>query len=384
MTATPIPRTLHASLLGIREISNLETPPPDRQPVETRITRWDDKLIRHAILREMNRGGQVYFVHNRVQDIHEVAEKVRILVPEAKVVVGHGQMDAHELEKAMVASCARKPTSWWRRRSSRAVWTSPTRTPSSSTTPTSTAWRTCTSSAAASGGRSRAYAYLIVNPLKLLNPTRPARLKAIEEFTELGAGFKIAMRDLEIRGAGNILGAEQSGHIAAIGYELYCQLLENAVRTLKQQPPRVAVEVNVDLPWPSYLPRDYVPGQKLRIEVYRRLARLRDPAKLADFRQELRDRYGPHPEPVEWLLRTTEIRLLCVKWQIASVHRDNRDLIFAYRNADRAKQLVASSQGRMKIVDDKSIYMRLKPEEPDDAEGLYELLVRALKPGSES
>jgi transcription-repair coupling factor (superfamily II helicase) len=209
-------------------------------------------------------------------------------------------------------------------------------------------------------------------------------LKAIEEFTELGAGFKIAMRDLEIRGAGNILGAEQSGHIAAIGYELYCQLLENAVRALKHQPPKVAVEVHVDLPWPAFLPRDYVPGQKLRIEVYRRLARLRDPAKLADFRAELQDRYGPHPEPVEWLLRTTEIRLLCVKWQISSVHRDGRDMIFTYRNADRARQLISASKGRMKIVDDKTIYMRLKPEEPDAGEGLYKLLVSVLKPTQQS
>jgi transcription-repair coupling factor (superfamily II helicase) len=192
------------------------------------------------------------------------------------------------------------------------------------------------------------------------------------------------MRDLEIRGAGNILGAEQSGHIAAVGYELYCQLLENAVRALRQQPPKVAVEVNVDLPWPAFLPRDYVPGQKLRIEVYRRLARLRDPAKLADFRQELRDRYGPPPEPVEWLLRTTEVRLLCVKWQIAGVHRDGRDLVFSYRSPERARQLVAPSKGRMKIVDEKSIYMRLRPGEPDDAEGLYELLVRVLKPRAQA
>src|SRR5947199_5896331 len=160
----------------------------------------------------------------------------------------------------------------------------------------------------------------------MITPQALRRLKAIEEFTETGAGFTIAMRDLEIRGAGNILGAEQSGHIAAIGYELYCQLLENAVRALKHQPPRVAVEVNVDLPWPAYLPRDYVPGQKLRIEVYRRLARLRDAGKLDDFRQELRDRYGPPPEAAEWLLRTTEVRLDCVRWQIAGVHRDGRDL----------------------------------------------------------
>ncbi len=383
MTATPIPRTLHASLLGIREISNLETPPADRQPVETHITRWDDQLLRHAILREMNRGGQVYFVHNRVQDIHDVADKVRILVPEAKVVVGHGQMDAHQLEQAMV-TFVRKGADIL---VATTIIESGLDIPNANTIFIDDADIYGLADLHQLRGRvgrskHRAYAYFIVNPLKLLNPTAQRRLKAIEEFTELGAGFKIAMRDLEIRGAGNILGAEQSGHIAAIGYELYCQLLENAVRALKHQPPKVAVEVHVDLPWPAYLPRDYVPGQKLRIEVYRRLARLRDPAKLADFRQELRDRYGPHPEPVEWLLRTTEVRLLCVKWQVAGVHRNNRDLIFTYRNADRAHQLVATSRGRMKIVDEKTIYLRLKAEEPDDAEGLYKLLAGVLKASS--
>ncbi|MCI0702299.1 MAG: transcription-repair coupling factor [Planctomycetia bacterium] len=383
MTATPIPRTLHSALLGIREISNLETPPPDRLPVETRITRWDDQLLRHAILREMNRGGQVYFVHNRVQDIFDIATKVKILVPEAKVVVGHGQMDAHDLEKAMV-SFVRKEADIL---VATTIIESGLDIPNANTIFLDDADIYGLADLHQLRGRvgrskNRAYAYLIVNPNKMLNPNAQRRLKAIEEFTELGAGFKIAMRDLEIRGAGNILGAEQSGHIAAIGYELYCQLLEKAVRALKQQPPRVAVEVNVDLPWPAYLPRDYVPGQKLRIEVYRRLARLRDIAKLDDFRQELRDRYGAHPEPVEWLLRTTEIRLLCVKWQIASVHRDNRDLIFTYRTPERAAQLASLSRGRLKVVDDKSIYLRLKPEDKDDPEGLYKLLVSVLKPST--
>lgn len=382
MTATPIPRTLHASLLGIREISNLETPPADRRPVETHITRWDDKLIRNAILREMNRGGQVYFVHNRVQDIYEVATKVKILVPEAKVTVGHGQMDAHDLEKAMV-SFVRKEADIL---VATTIIESGLDIPNANTIfidDADTYGLADLHQLRGRVGRSkhRAYAYFIVNPLKLLSPTAQRRLKAIEEFTELGAGFKIAMRDLEIRGAGNILGGEQSGHIAAIGYELYCQLLENAVRALKHQPPKVAVEVTVDLPWPSYLPRDYVPGQKLRIEVYRRLARLRDPAKLGDFRTELRDRYGPVTEPVEWLLRTTEVRLLCVKWQVASVHRHGPDIVFTYRNAARAQQLVAASRGRLKIVDEKSIYLRLKGGDTDTPEGLYKLLLGVLKPG---
>ena len=227
--------------------------------------------------------------------------------------------------------------------------------------------------------RNRAYAYLVVNPLKLVAANAQKRLKAIEEFTELGAGFKIAMRDLEIRGAGNILGAEQSGHIASIGYEMYCQLLENAVRAMKQQPPRAAVEVNVDLPWPAYLPRDYVPGQKLRVEVYRRLARLREFKRLEDFRRELRDRYGPPPEAAEWLLRATEVRLACVRWQVAAVHRDGRDLVFSYRSRAKADQVAKYSAGRLKVVDEKSLYLRLRPEE--DAPGpMYELLMRVLSP----
>jgi transcription-repair coupling factor (superfamily II helicase) len=227
----------------------------------------------------------------------------------------------------------------------------------------------------------RAYAYLIVNPLKLVSPTAQKRLKAIEEFTELGAGFKIAMRDLEIRGAGNILGAEQSGHIAAIGYELYCALLENAVRQLKSLPPKQAVEVNVDLPWPAFLPRDYVPGQKLRIEVYRRLARLRDARKLDDFRQELRDRYGPPPEAAEWLLRTTEIRLACVRWQVAGIHRNGKDLVFRYGNRKKAESLASQSGGRLKVIDETNAYLRLKPEE-DTPEAMYRLLAKVLNPAT--
>lgn len=383
MTATPIPRTLHSALLGIREISNLETPPPERQPVETRIIRWDDQLIRHAILREMNRGGQVYFVHNRVHDIHQVADKIRTIVPDAKVVIGHGQMEPEELERAMVKFVRKEADILV----ATTIIESGLDIPNANTMFIDDADIYGLADLHQLRGRvgrqkNRAYAYLIVNPLKMITPNAQRRLKAIEEFTELGAGFKIAMRDLEIRGAGNILGAEQSGHIAAIGYELYCQLLENAVRALKQQPPRVAVEVNVDLPWPAFLPRDYVPGQKLRIEVYRRLARLRDPKRLDDFRQELRDRYGVPPEPVEWLLRMTEIRLLCVRWQVLSIHRDGADLVFTYQSGPRARQLAALSHGRLKVIDEKTAYLRLKPGE-DDPEAMYGLLTEVLNTGAE-
>ena len=379
MTATPIPRTLHAALLGIREISNLETPPPERQPVETRIVRWDDQLIRHAILREMNRGGQVYFVHNRVHDIHEIATKLKILVPEAKVVVGHGQMNEHQLEHAMVSFLNKDADILV----ATTIIESGLDIPNANTIFIDDADMYGLADLHQLRGRVgrqklRAHAYLIVNPTKLISGNAQKRLKAIEEFSELGAGFRIAMRDLEIRGAGNILGTEQSGHIAAVGYEMYCQLLENAVRQLKNLPPKVPVEVHVDLPWPAFLPRDYVPAQKLRLEVYRRLARLRDVKKLDDFRQELHDRYGTPPEPVSWLLRTTEIRLHCVRWQIAGVNRDGKDLVFWYKNRAKADAFVKQSGGRVKVVDERNANIRLRAEE-DSPQAMYELLRQVLR-----
>lgn len=383
MTATPIPRTLHGALLGIREISNLETPPPERQPVETRIIRWDDTLIRHAVLREMNRGGQVYFVHNRVYDIKQVATKLETIVPEAKIVIGHGQMGETELETAMLAFVRKEADILV----ATTIIESGLDIPNANTIFIDDADIYGLADLHQLRGRvgrqkARAYAYLIVQPHKMVTPVAARRLKAIEEFTELGSGFRIAMRDLEIRGAGNILGAEQSGHIAAIGYEMYCQLLENAVRRLNNQPPRQAIEVHIDLPWPAYLPRDYVPGQKLRIEVYRRLSRLRSLKLLDDFRQELVDRYGPLPEPVEWLLRSTEVRLLCVRWELKGVHRDGKDLVLSYRNKKRADRLATRSEGRLRVVDEANIYCRLRPGE-DQPEVTYRLLQKVLRPSED-
>jgi transcription-repair coupling factor (superfamily II helicase) len=211
----------------------------------------------------------------------------------------------------------------------------------------------------------------------------------------MGAGFAIAMRDLEIRGAGNILGTQQSGHIAAVGYELYCQLLENAVRRLKNQPLRTPLEVTVELPWRAYLPRDYVPGQRLKIEVYRRLARIRRLERLEDFRAELRDRYGPPPEPVGWLLRLAELRLLAARWQVATVHLEGKgikdagagaidlslgpvDVVLGYRNAAKMKRLAARSGGRLRVVDESSAYFRLEPSEVEPA-ALYACLKHLLR-----
>lgn len=387
MTATPIPRTLHLSLLGIRDISNLETPPVDRHAIETRIVRWEPELVRHGILRELNREGQVYFVHNRVHDIHAVADKLRSLVPEATFAVAHGQMKESELEEQMVMFLERRADVLI----ATTIIESGLDIPNANTIFIDEADIYGLADLHQLRGRvgrqkRRAYAYLLLPTGRVLSPDSARRLKAIEEFTELGAGFKIALRDLEIRGAGNILGTQQSGHISAVGYEMYCQLLENAVRQMKNQPLRTPLEVHMDLDWPAYLPREYVPGQKQRVEVYRRLARVRQIDKLEDFRKELRERFGKLPEVTEWLVRLAEVRILASKWQLSQVHIERPppgvsgpiDAVFTYRNVKRANSLANRSNGRLKVVDSDSVYCRLKPNE-DKPVRLYKLLQEVLK-----
>jgi transcription-repair coupling factor (superfamily II helicase) len=227
---------------------------------------------------------------------------------------------------------------------------------------------------------------MVLDGSKQLSPNAARRLKAIEEFTELGAGFRIALRDLEIRGAGNILGTQQSGHIAAVGYELYCQLLENAVRALKNEPVKTPLEVNLDLPWRAFLPRDYVPGQRQRIEVYRRLSRVRTLARLADFRQEMRDRFGPVPESAEWLLRQAEVRLLATRWHIRVIRLEQTsegsgavDLVFEYRSPRRIQKLALQSRGELRVVDGHTAYLRIARVETEQAK-LYARLHQLLHP----
>ena len=363
MSATPIPRTLHLSLLGIRDISNLQTPPHDRLAIETRICRFDAELIRQAIVRELNRGGQIYFVHNRVYDIETIADRIQTIVPEARIGIVHGQMGEHELEDTMVAFVGGKIDILV----ATTIIESGLDIPNANTIFIHQADKYGLADLHQLRGRvgrykHRAYCYLLLEEGQSLTGTAAKRLKAIEEFSELGAGFKIAMRDLEIRGAGNILGTQQSGHIASVGYELYCQLLENAVRRLKNQPIRETRHVAVGLPLTAYLPGSYVPPGRHKIDVYRKFSRIESFAQLEEIETELRDRFGPIPDPVGNMIEIKRLQLLAQSWQIDDIHLEDKYIVLRYRNREKVEALASRSRGRLRIVDSRSAYLVYQTE----------------------
>ncbi|MDX6485764.1 MAG: hypothetical protein QOF43_917, partial [Gaiellaceae bacterium] len=312
MTATPIPRTLHMALSGVRDISVIETPPEDRQPIETHVIERSDDVIREAIVRELDRGGQVYYVHNRVVGIEQETERLRQLVPQAKFIVGHGQMDERKLERVMVDFADQDHDVLV----CTTIIESGLDIPNVNTIVIDRAGTLGLAQLYQLRGRvgrsaEKAYAYLLYNKEATLTEQARARLQAVFEASELGAGFKIAMHDLEIRGAGNILGAEQHGHVTAVGFELYAQLLEEAVneqRGLAPAAPAVS-DVVVDLALSTAIPDLYIPARARKLEMYRRIAELRELDDLVALRDELKDRYGPPPEPMRNLLYGVEVKL---------------------------------------------------------------------------
>ena len=379
LSATPIPRTLHMSLVGVRDISNLETPPQDRQAVETRICRWDRELLRSAIIRELNRDGQIYFVHNRVYNIESIADQIRSLVPEAKVDIVHGQMTEEPMEAAMM--------NFVQGRTDVLVATTIIESgldiPNANTIFINQANHYGLADLHQLRGRvgrykHRAYCYLLLDDGKTLTPQASRRLKAIEEFSELGAGFKIAMRDLEIRGAGNILGTEQSGHIASVGYELYCQLLENAVRAAKRQPLREHRHVEINLPVTAFLPSDYIPDGRPKIEMYRKFSTVATLELLEELKKELRDRYGPLPESVHKMIQIRELQILAVRWQIDDIHMEPGYAVFGYRNPKKIAKLAQLSPVALRVVDDREACLVLPPRLTDPEE-LLSLLKTVLE-----
>ena len=320
LSATPIPRTLELSLTGIRDMSLVATPPEDRQPILTYVGEYDDRAVAEAIRRELLREGQVFYVHNQVKDIDFVAEHVRELVPEARIAIAHGQMDEGRLERVVL--------DFWEHRSDVLVCTTIVESgldmPMVNTLIVDRADRLGLSQLYQLRGRvgrrsQRAYAYLLHPRDRILSEEAYERLKTIGEFTDLGSGFKIAMRDLEIRGAGNLLGGEQSGHIAAVGFDLYCQMVTEAVGELTGVVPDEPVEVTIDLPVDAHLPSDYVARDDVRMEAYRRLAAVMAPGDVDDVRAEWEDRYGPPPPPAAALLDAARLRAECVRLGIRSL-----------------------------------------------------------------
>ncbi len=320
LSATPIPRTLEMSLTGIRDLSVLNTPPADRQPIMTYVGEYDERAAAEAIRRELLREGQVFFVHNRVQSIDKVANDLANLVPEARIAVAHGQMDEGTLEKTVI--------DFWEGQYDVLVCT--TIIESGIDMPTVNTLVVDRSELLGLGqlhqlrgrvGRSgqRAYAYLFTREDASLTKEAYERLKTIGEATDLGSGFQIAMRDLEIRGAGNLLGTGQSGHIAAVGYDLYCQMVTDAVAQLSGRAPEPPVEIKIDLPGAANLPDDYVTGQAQRLEAYRKLAGVTDTAEVDAIATEWKDRYGPVPVPAERLLDVARIRAHCARLGITEV-----------------------------------------------------------------
>ena len=311
LTATPIPRTLHMSLLGIRDFSIINTPPADRLPIQTYVMPYDSDVIREAIIAELGRGGQVFFVHNRVQDIQSIALAVQQLVPDARIAVAHGQMPERELETIMLEFVRHKHDVLV----STMIIESGLDIPNVNTILINRADALGLAQLYQLRGRVgratlQAYGYLFYPQDRAITEGAQKRLRVIEEFTDLGSGFKIALRDLEIRGAGNILGAEQHGHIVTVGYELYCRLLEEAVMALRGEKVEETLETRINLPVEAYLPDNYVPDSRQKVSIYKKIAGLKDQEALNELREELKDRYGAIPEPVEMLLEVANIKQL--------------------------------------------------------------------------
>ncbi|MGA7292152.1 MAG: transcription-repair coupling factor [Terriglobales bacterium] len=322
MSATPIPRTLHMSLVGLRDMSVIETPPKDRMAIQTVVANWDEKLIQSAIEQELDRAGQVYFVHNRIETIWEIAAKIQAMVPNARIAVGHGQMGEGELEKVMLKFMHHEADILV----STTIIENGLDIPLCNTILINRADRLGLSELYQLRGRvgrsnRRAYAYLLLPAEIELTPIARRRLAALKEFSDLGAGFKIAALDLELRGAGNLLGGEQSGHIEAVGFELYTQMLERAVREMKGEAGVEVTEIQLNLGLNIRIPSDYIKEENQRLRMYKRVAGVETESQLKDVRSELTDRYGEPPAAVRNLLDYAALKLQAMRVGANAIER---------------------------------------------------------------
>ncbi|HEY6394267.1 MAG TPA: DEAD/DEAH box helicase, partial [Candidatus Binataceae bacterium] len=376
MSATPIPRTLHMAMLGIRDLSVIQTPPPDRQAIRTFVAHFDDATIRDAILRELNRGGQVFFVHNRVENIEYMARHLRALVPEAKIAVAHGQMRENQLEKVMrdfvenhinVLVCS-------------AIIESGLDIPNANTMVVNRADHFGLAQLYQLRGRigrsrQKAYAYLLIPGEHIITRDAKHRIEALSELvdTDSGIGFKLAMSDLEHRGAGNLLGREQSGQITAVGFELYTEMMEQAIHELRGQPLRPDFEPELRLGIPAYIPDSFVEDESERLVLYRRLARAESEQDFSDLRDEMRDRFGPVPTLVENLIGAMNVRRQMKQLMIVSaISRGNQLEIKFHPDApvDTSKLAFLADANR-KMIRLTPSYQVIARLEPGDYEQLF-------------
>jgi transcription-repair coupling factor (superfamily II helicase) len=358
MTATPIPRTLQMSLMGIRDLSVIETPPVDRLAVRTYVTRFDDDVIRDAIQRELDRGGQVFFVHNRVENIDLMARHLRTLLPAATISVAHGQLHERQLEKVMLQFMAREVNVLV----CSAIIESGLDIPNANTILINRADHFGLAQLYQLRGRvgrshERAYAYLMIPGEQIISKDAQKRLRVLQELDDLGGGFRLAAHDLEIRGAGNLLGKQQSGHITAVGFELYTQMMEEAVQELRGQRRHVEVEPEIQLGFPAYIPESYIPDENQRLVFYRRLASVRGTAELEDIAAELRERFGPIPPLVDSFLRVMDLRrTLKACMVVRAVLRQGMVTLGFHPDApvevDRLVELAERAKGRFRLSAD--------------------------------
>ena len=386
LTATPIPRTLHMALVGVRDMSVIETPPENRYPIRTYIREFNEQLVKETIRREVGRNGQVYFVHNRVADIDKKAAMIRKLLPDARVAVAHGQMNENKLEKLMV--------DFYNQKYDVLVCTTIIETgldiPNVNTIIINRAENMGLAQLYQLRGRVGrsdrvAYAYLLYEKDQVLSEVAEKRLRAIQEFTNLGSGFKIAMRDLEIRGAGNLLGAEQHGHIASIGFSLYCKLLENAIEELKGEKDENKKEVEIDLNEDAYLPDDYISDPKQKIDIYKKIMKADNEDAIMDIIDELIDRFGDPPKVVMNLVEISRIKINAQKLGIEKIEKKDNTLINCYfenqskLNGDAVMEIVKKYSKRLKIRSASKPVIGIKLKKHDNKLNLLKKILEDLK-----
>jgi len=366
LTATPIPRTLQMSLSGIRDLSVIESPPEDRQSIRTYILEFDEEVIREAIQRELRRGGQVFFVHNRVQSIPSMARLLRHLVPEARLGIAHGQMAGAELERVMLAFVKKEIDLLL----TTTIIESGLDFPSANTIIINRADKLGLAQMYQLRGRvgrskEKAYAYLLVPGLASIGSDARKRLEALQEVTELGSGMKLALQDLEIRGAGTLLGDAQSGHVAAVGFDMYMQILERAVQELKGEAVEEEVEPEIDLPIPARIPPDYIEDIHQRLVFYRRLSSARSEEEVEEIAGEVRDRFGPWPDPFRHLLEVMKFKLFLKRTGVRRIGADRDRVILSFDSRSpidpqRIVQAIEKGVGRIDFTPDQRLRLRLK------------------------